>query len=503
MKRACALLLLAALTWGCGTDPEAGRRFRAEREYWNASNEVQRLQIRPDLVDKETWTRLAARFEAIPDEHQSRHDTPAGRDIRVLAARALVSAARIHGALGDSAKMSDDYARVERDYGDLPLVAGEVALAQGRIAESRGNNAGAVDAYGRALALVQPRSGDSGVAGAVMDLPLRMARLRATSLGDSSREARAPLYAEAVATYRRWASDSDDSMTRLDARSFLGDAAADLGDWRTASREFRAVETALAQADPPSKDPGAACYARGSAMQRGGAPEDSVRAAYERVVQTYEDSPFVPPALFQLAGMAYARGRTEESLGYLDQIRNKFNASEQLASTALYLRAQVLEHAGRWGEALEVYRSLPVEHPVTEPALLAPLEIASHYAAAGDSAASLAALQRAEQNYRDFLRRYPSGPESISAHEKLVRTLSLEKRYNDALTELLKLADSQRGQPRAASYLVAAYNLATKSLADTTRGAEILEQTATLYPNQAVGAWAAKERAKLRAEATP
>ena len=140
MKRALALaLLLSTFVAACAGDPDLGTRFRAERALWNASAEVQRLSIRPELVSEATWRKTVETFTAIPSEYPAKGKRAAAVELRGVHAHALLAAARIYGSLGDSVAMLDVYSRIENEYKDLPLITGEVAFARGRIAESQGD----------------------------------------------------------------------------------------------------------------------------------------------------------------------------------------------------------------------------------------------------------------------------------------------------------------------------------------------------------------------------
>ena len=145
-----------------------------------------------------------------------------------------------------------------------------------------------------------------------------------------------------------------------------------------------------------------------------------------------------------------------------------------------------------------MFKALPVQHPLTEAALLAPLETIAHYQRAEDSKETEAALVRAEGAYRDFVQRYPPGPITLSARAKLVQTLVLQKRFEDAIAELLSMSDDLREQPQGAALLLDAARIAHGQLGDSTRAAEILERLASRYPNMSMGRWAKAEVARLR-----
>jgi TolA-binding protein len=498
MSRVVVLVVLLAFGAGCGHDPETGRRYRAERELWNANREVRRLSIRPDLVQKEHWRSLAGSYEDIVQNHAPQHATDEGRNIRIISARALISAAQIQAAIGDSTQMTGNYARVEADFSDIPELAAEVTLAQGRIAESRRDFDKAIEAYRSVVENIEPRSGDAGVAGSVLELPLRMARLAAAQSSDSTIAARAPLYDQPRDYYRSVVEHSEYELTRLDARTYLAYIASDLSDWQTASRMLQQLEQEVLSSKSPTKDPSAIRLARANSLILGGASSDSGRIVLLSVVEEYPESRAAPQALFVLADLAVRAGQVEEALGFLDRIREDHSDSERLAAQALLRRGRILEREDRWTEAIEVFRSLPVEHPVSEPALLAPLEIANHYERVGDQEARTAALSRAERDYREFLARYPSGPPSLMAQERLAHTLFLQKRHDEAVTEFLRLGESLRDTPQGANFLLTAIGIAYNDLGDTARAVEILDLTASFYPEKQLGRWAIEEAARVR-----
>jgi len=166
-------------------------------------------------------------------------------------------------------------------------------------------------------------------------------------------------------------------------------------------------------------------------------------------------------------------------------------------------RGRVLEQNGRWSEARETFRALPVDQPTSDAALQAPLEIAGHYARANDETGLTNALTDAEKHYRDFVARYPPGHPAFAARVKLAQTLALQKRYGDAVTELVEIAESMNGAPDGARYFVDAAGMALNQMNDKTRAAEILDRVAKLYPSAKVGQWAVAEATRLREGSTP
>ncbi|HET9233771.1 MAG TPA: tetratricopeptide repeat protein, partial [Candidatus Eisenbacteria bacterium] len=385
MKPVAALVLFVLLAAGCGGDTDLNARFEAERALWKANAEVQRLSIRPELVTEATWRHAVAMFAAIPTRYPARGTGTTSEELRGVHAYALLAAARIYGSLGDSVAMLDTYARIEADYEDLPTVSGQVAFARGRVAESRGDWKGALSAYETTLARVARRSGDPGVAGAVLELPLRMSRIKVVSARDSSMAFRQEAYRDAERTYQDLVATAD-TLTALDARAYLADVAADNGDWTGAARYLSELETLLAGMNPPRKDPASVRYSLAQLQQRSKASPETIQATLRSLITTYPESPFAVQSRIALAYSLAQAGHLEEALPPLEEVAKAKNAPEDLAGQALLLRAQILDRSGRWTEAQQILHAIPVDHPLTESALLAPIEIVRHYERLGDEA---------------------------------------------------------------------------------------------------------------------
>jgi hypothetical protein len=116
MRRALGLLGLGLLGLGlcavlasCSRDQDAGRRYRAERELWQADFQQRELSVRPRDVKKEQWLALAGRYEGIADRHTrglgaASSNSQSRQGLQAVAARALYSAAQLYGANGEDRK---------------------------------------------------------------------------------------------------------------------------------------------------------------------------------------------------------------------------------------------------------------------------------------------------------------------------------------------------------------------------------------------------------------
>src|SRR5262245_36558273 len=278
MTRVLACVLFAfVLLAGCASDPDLGTRFRAERALWNTSAEFQRLNIRPELVSETAWRKVVDAYTGIPAQFPAKGSGATALELRGLHAHALLAAARIYQTLGDSVAMLDVFSRIENEYKDLPQVTGEVAFARGRLAENRGDWDGALSAYQEALTRVSPRSGDAGVAGAVIELPLRMARIRVVAAHDSTLAFRYQAYRGAE-TYYRDVIAKPDTLNALDARAYMADVAADQNKWDEAAAQLKALEAVLSGMKPPPRDPASARYALAQLQVRSKTQAQNVEA---------------------------------------------------------------------------------------------------------------------------------------------------------------------------------------------------------------------------------
>jgi len=502
MRRTACFLVVGLLVLGCGSERFVGERYRAERDLWRANWEYESLSIRPAEVSGQQWTDLAARYEAIADRYAPPGTQPPAdslpQQVATLAARALFNAAMLHAVVGDTVRTEAIYARMSRDFATIPAVGAEVALVRARMAERSGEPAQAARFYQAVVDRIPPEAHGSGVARLVLDLPLRIARLRARAQDGTDVETH---YAPARRYYEAMVRDDPDAHLRVEAQTHLAEIAADLQRTGQALTALRDLERQLRTMQDPPRDPCSIRLAIAIVQRRGGTPLDSSRATLRSLLDDYPDCEHVPQALMALAENANQRDAVAEALAYLDRIPLEHGDNVDAASEALLARAKLLESRNRWPEALEAYRVLPVRYPVTRAAVRAPLEIAKHYE--NDAEARASALAQAERSYRDFVTQYPPGPLTSFAREKLIESLVLAERHEPAIDEMLDLSRALGQTPRAATLVIAAAKLAYEDLADTSRATAILDQAAQLYPQAEIGRWAAAEAARLRGTQAP
>jgi len=501
LRRGAGLVFLLLLGTSCGRDLDIGRRYQTERELWRTDWEFRNLAIRPQDVSEAQWAALAQRYEGIAERimqvQTSTQQTEIRDEVQSLAARALFAAARVHAQLRDSIRVEQLFGRMAQDFGHLPQVATEVALAQASIAESKGQLREAADFYQSVVERVEPQPGAAGAAGMVLDLPLRIARLRAQEQGADREEARVH-FGLARAYYEQLIGRHEGDLIRIEAQDRLALLSADLGDWDTALRSMRDLEAQVLTMDRPPREPCEIRFAIAGLERRAGKDPAEVRRTLESVLTDYPKCKVAPQVLLALADNANQRNQVEEALGHLDRIIREFRTDEDAAPQALLFRGRLLASRDRWPEALEIYRTLPGQHPLSEPALLAPLEIAQHYHQAGDERAATAALEQAERGYRDFVAKYPPGRHTVSARQHLIQALLLQEKYEPAIDEYVSLGDDLKDTPQGASLMLAAARVARDALADPSRAAGILDHVAEVYSQADIGRWAASEAARLR-----
>jgi hypothetical protein len=186
MKR-CVPALLAAATLlavtGCG-DPELWVRYQAERSFWRATRQLERIQLNPQVANPAEFDGAAASFRGIIRDYPAarwatpeRVRSPYGRDIATLSGRAALAIAHLEQLRGHVDAALTSYAQAQNEFSAVRPVALEAALARGAILDQTGRGPEATQVYLGIIGqfpMVDPESGESVIA--VMDAPLRVAR---------------------------------------------------------------------------------------------------------------------------------------------------------------------------------------------------------------------------------------------------------------------------------------------------------------------------------------
>ncbi len=499
MKRLNGVLLLAFLT-GCGVDPGVGDRFQAERGLWNANREARRQSIRPDLVDETARRDLAGRFRGIGDRFGAAAPDTSSivvTDTRRVAARALLNAGRMYVALGDSAPAGEIFEQVRRSFPEFPELSAEGAFGSATLAEGAGRAGDAADAYQHVVTTLQPDLSAGGARAAVVRLPTRMARLRLREAGPEV-ENPAAFYDPALAYYEALLSRNPEPGVELEARYSYVDALTDLGRWDQVIEQLGVIENNLEGMERPLRDPAEARYLRTQAMRRRGDPIESGEVLLRSIVTDYPRSGYAVRSLLTLGVVAAEAGRHDEALAAFAELRGAYAEPEALRAEALLREARLLRTLGRWPEARELFLSLPREHPLTAPALEAPLDVVRYYEDQKDDDGRRAALEDAEAVYRSIMEEYPAPEFSARAQDKLTVVLLLQDRKREALTELERVAVTLRGSREGAMALLRAATLALGEFQDTTRAIALLEKTGEWYEETDLGRRAIQEAARLR-----
>lgn len=510
------LIALALTAISCSTEYEVGRRYRAEQALSEADWEYRNYQIRPADVAEAQWQELARTYEGIAEQYTKPVGTVEADstvlETQVIAARALFSAARVYAQMGDSIRVEQIFETMATNYADVPQVAAEVSLAQAGIAERRRDFNQAAFLYQKVLETTEPIPGAPNAAGAVLELPLRIARLRAVAAGVAGIDPetgeptgeqldpvdRVPYYDDAKAYYEKRVRDHDRTRIQIESQAHLAEVYADTGDWHEATQSLRELERQLGRMEDPPRQPCEVRFAIAGIQSRTGLPPDSARVTLTGLLEDYPDCPIAPQALAALASNAMQRNQLDEAIDYLDRIADEHEQETDTAAQAILNKGRLLEQNDRWQEALEAFRTLRTEYPITQAALSAPLEIARHYDRIGDAEAEATALAQAERDYRDFISRYPPGPSSLFARERLAQTLVLQEKESEAIDVLIELGNELQGTRQGASTLIAAARMAYADLADTARAAAILDQVGKAYAEVDVGVWAKNEAVSLR-----
>lgn len=498
-RRWLAACLLGGLLAGCGATPLTVR-YEAERDLWRARKEERRLSLTPGTAGEALAPAVRA-YEEILRKYAvatAGNDSASVRVVVRVRAAAAQSLARLHfrrGAQADAARVLwEERERVRSDlvaslgvYSDLIQI-----LARGSSSDSL------VALYREMMDALPPGTPDGQPVAAVLEAPSRLGEV----LSAAGRPAEADgALNQALGWYDGIASRSPGTSLEVAAYVQKANVLARLQRPREADAVLTEARR-LAAAGPVE-----AGIIFSQAVLREQILRDPLGAVpvYREIIARFPDSSPAAQARLRL-GIAFATaGRPDSALAAFQEVETAHARQPAIAAQARWFGAKVLMESGRESEALRQLRALQGDFPRTEPALRAPLDIASHYEKAGDLRAEAATLEEADAQYERIIRELKDDPRQAdvvaAAFDHLAEARARRSDWAGTVEALAQRADAFKTSDKSPMALLQAASIAATKLEGDPQAPELalrlLRTLVERYPRHPLAGAAREKIAEL------
>jgi len=239
-------------------------------------------------------------------------------------------------------------------------------------------------------------------------------------------------------------------------------------------------------------------YIRARIQLKGFNNRSGAVAILEEIARKHPESGEASSALVTAAGIKFREAEYDETRNLCQRILADYPQRRNEAAEAIWMLAEIEEKGGNWLEASLHYKSLYQNYPFTLQGLEAPLKIASHFKEAGEEDVARDTYQRARDHYRELISESNSQGARIMAEKYLVRALTEDDRWEEAVTRLLELIDSYPGYRNFRGNYLRAASICEEKMNDPDRAAKILMECIERYPGTNLAGEARKQLNRIR-----
>jgi TolA-binding protein len=450
------LLLMITMAGGCGN-------YRAERTYWKINQQHQNVILHPADASEKEFQLTVARMKKVIDENPA-WDKSA--DIQLLIGQ-------MYAARRDIDNAREELLKVVMNYSDHSELSAQAQFLIGALYEQRKEDGKALQQYNEIIG----RYPETLIG---MKMPLYIAQYyERNGMTDDSREA----YLRAIRGYQSLVDMNpySDNVTMIN--DFIVLAYLHLG------QQDEALETLkrFVERYPKSKAAAMALYKMAhlySSLYK--QPEKAV-AMYQRVINDYPDSTLEKDIRLEMGSMYATYGKLTEARKEFDSLMARYPRDVPLCAAAQMALASSYDRIGRTDEAIAVYQKIIAQFPRTTQAMYAYLIIADHYRASGNTAMARKTFEQAIDRYDAFLRSGADNDECAEVLELKATALTMQEKWDDALSTLETLRRQYPSNIRAPVALLKMAVIYETGKNDKARAEKTCNDFLTTYPSHELG----------------
>jgi TolA-binding protein len=182
------------------------------------------------------------------------------------------------------------------------------------------------------------------------------------------------------------------------------------------------------------------------------------------------------------------------------RVIEEYPEAKSEAAEATWQLATIAEEQSDWLNAVLLYESIYIDYPGSPQGFEAPLRVANHYNESGEAAAANAAYGKAITHYNELISKYVDTSIKVTAENYIIRALTEQKQWSEAVERLLALPDRYPAYSRLRGNYLLAASIYEEELGDNAEAADVLRRCIEKYPKTALAEEAEKQLQRLEGQ---
>ncbi len=186
---------------------------------------------------------------------------------------------------------------------------------------------------------------------------------------------------------------------------------------------------------------------------------------------------------FTIAKLYIAKEEFGKSRKQFNAIIAKYKESDVICSEAVFLSGNSYQLEGKWNLALEQYKKIIADYPLTIRGLETPIYVAQYYKINRQPDKMLAAFGEAIAHYRGLAAKYPDSPLAFKAYTLIFSCYNASQDWQNSVNTLNIILGKFKGKAKMDSLLLDMALIYKKELKDEVKTKEAVERLIKEYPD--------------------
>lgn len=197
----------------------------------------------------------------------------------------------------------------------------------------------------------------------------------------------------------------------------------------------------------------------------------------------YPKSNLALDAEFNIARLYIVKKEYTRARAYLKQLLNQYSGqSKAISSEIIFLVGNSFEIENKWDSALQQYKKIMQEYPLTVRGINVPIYIAQHYKIKYQPDKMIGAYQEAISHYKALASRYPNSPLSFNAEALVAQCYIAMKEWVNAIDAFNNLIAAYKNKINMDTVMLDMALIYQRELKDNVKAKETLERLIKDYP---------------------